>query len=92
MKRLFTFIALTCLVGVNLLAQETETEVLIDFSGFSVSYYGASQLQIDENGYLVSLSESGKDTKYFPEGRISVADPTAWQIGINEGEGHNNVS
>ncbi|MBO7578241.1 MAG: hypothetical protein J6T43_04545 [Prevotella sp.] len=87
MKRLFTLIALVCLVGVNLLAQETVT---IDFRDFSVSYYGDSQLEIDENGYLVSLSEEGKETRYFPEGSISVEDPNAWQIGHDQG--HNNAS
>lgn len=88
MKRLFTLIALTCLVGVNLLAQETIT---IDFGGFDVSYNAnGSHLEINENGYLVSLSQTGKTTTVFPEGIISVANPDAWQIGIDQT--HGNVS
>lgn len=89
MKRLFTLIALACVVGsVNLLAQETIT---IDFSGFDVSYNAnGSHLEIDEDGYLVRLYQTGKPTTVFPEGYISVANPDAWQIGLDQT--HGNVS
>ncbi len=92
MKRLFTLIALACVVGsMNLLAQTTET---IDFRGFNTSWGNpASSLDWDGN-YITGISQGGTTVRKFsddaPTITISVANTGAWQIGHDSD--HDNVS
>ena len=92
MKRLFTLIALACVVGsINLLAQTTET---IDFRGFNTSWGNpASSLNWDGN-YITGISQGGTTVRNFvdnaPTITISVANTGAWQIGHDSN--HDNVS
>lgn len=92
MKRLFTLIALACVVGsINLLAQTTET---IDFRGFNTSWGNPASSLVWDGNYITGISQDGTAGRTFsddaPTITISVANTGAWQIG-HDGD-HDQVS